>query len=196
MVDPHRSKLGGVVEIDEAYVGGLEEGSPDRKADKKDLIAIAVEIKEGRPGRIRMAVIDSATGDDLMSFILANVELGSGVNTDGWPGCSKVGSSGYEHVVTPVAKDKDALPHVHLVISLLKRWLLGTHKGAISREHLGFYLDEFVFRFNRRKSRSRGKLFQRLIEQGVRLPPSTEKTIVRHLRLARRPPSKNDVKND
>jgi hypothetical protein len=93
-----------VVEIDEAYVGDLEECSLDRKADKKALIAIVVEIKEERPGRIRMAVIDSAAGDDLMSFISANAELGSDFNTDGRPGRSRVGSSGHERVVRPVAK--------------------------------------------------------------------------------------------
>jgi hypothetical protein len=68
---------------------------------------------------------------------------------------------------------------VHLVVSLLKRWLMGTHQGAVSHKHLAYYLDEFTFRFNRRKSASRGKLFYRLVQQAVCVEPSTYDEIVR-----------------
>ena len=86
-------------------------------------------------------------------------------------------SLGYEHeVIVPKAKKEEAselLPRVHLVISLLKRWLMGTHQGAVSHKHLDYYLDEFTFRFNRRKSMNRGKLFYRLIQQAVAIEPVT-----------------------
>ena len=78
-------------------------------------------------------------------------------------------------------KGKDAatklLPRVHRV-ALLKRWLLGTHQGAVSAEHLDYYLDEFTFHFNRRTSRSRGKLFYRLLQQSVQIAPTTYHSMV------------------
>jgi hypothetical protein len=75
----------------------------------------------------------------------------------------------------------ELLPRIHLVASLLKRWLLGTHQGAVSIEHLDYYLDEFTFRFNRRTSRSRGLLFYRLVQQAVELDPVPyEQIVARH----------------
>jgi hypothetical protein len=73
------------------------------------------------------------------------------------------------------------LPHVHLVFSLLKRWILGTFQGSVSHKYLEYYLDEYTFRFNRRKSRSRGKLFRRIVEKAVVTPPATRKEIKDHL---------------
>jgi transposase-like protein len=100
---------------------------------------------------------------------------GSTVHTDGWQGYKGLNKCGYDHEVTVlrgVRKDASRLlPRVHLVISLLKRWLLGTHQGAVSREHLDYYLDEFTFRFNRRTSRARGLLFYRLLQQGADADP-------------------------
>jgi transposase-like protein len=109
-----------------------------------------------------------------------HVEQGSHVITDGWTGYSQVDNSGYTHAVEAVRKITDTLPHVHLVFSLLKRWILGTHQGAISREHLEYYLDEFVFRFNRRKSKNRILLFHRLLENGVRVGPVTKAQLNKH----------------
>lgn len=84
-------------------------------------------------------------------------------------------SNGYHHDVTYLKGNKKAaselLPRVHLVISHLERWLLGTHQGAVSHKHLDYYLDEFTFRFNRRQSRSRGKLFYHLAQQALAIDP-------------------------
>jgi transposase-like protein len=104
------------------------------------------------------------------------------VHTDGWRGYSGLDTKGYVHQITILKGKKepasDLLPRVHPVISLLKRWLMGTHQGAVSHKHLDYYLDEFTFRFNRRKSASRGKLFYRLVQQAVAAKPSTYDEIV------------------
>lgn len=183
MVRPGRSRLEGAVEVDEAYVGGLEEGVTGRQANHKALVAIAVQENGKKIGRIRMRVIDSASGANLLSFIEDNIEPGSLVHTDGWSGYSGVKAKGYQHQVSIMKKEgQDCLPRVHLVISLLKRWILGTHQGAISKAHLEYYLDEFTFRFNRRTSGNRGKLFHRLIEQAVMTEPVTFAKISKHSR--------------
>ena len=134
-------------------------------------------------GRIRMRRIPDASADSLMPFIDEAIEPGSNVRTDGWLGYSPLQGKGYRHRIIFLKGQKesasDLLPRVHLVASLLKRWLLGTHQGAISREHLDYYLDEFTFRFNRRNSRSRGKLFLRLAEQAVAVGPAPYKSIVK-----------------
>ena len=99
----------------------------------------------------------------------------------GWLGYLPLESKGYQHEVTFLKGKKTAselMPRVHRVISLLKRWLLGTHQGAISPKHLDYYLDEFTFRFNRRRSKSRGKLFFRLAQQAVSVDPVTYHGIV------------------
>src|SRR5438132_800645 len=111
------------------------------------------------------------------------IEPSSVVHTDGWTGYDPLERKGYRHYVTFLKGQKESaselLPRVHLVASLLKRWLLGTHQGAVSREHLDYYLDEFTFRFNRRNSRSRGKLFLRLAEQAVAVGPAPYKSMVK-----------------
>jgi transposase-like protein len=182
MVVPGRELLKGDVEVDETYFGGLEEGHRGRGAINKVLIILGVELKndKGLLGRIRMNIIKSAHTTELLGFIKNNVAAGSKLVTDGWAGYSSVVSEGYTHEVKVVSKDKEALPHVHLVISLFKRWLLGTHQGAVSHEQLEYYLDEFVFRFNRRSSKNRILLFQRLLENGVRVNPTTIRNISKH----------------
>ena len=125
--------------------------------------------------------IPDASAESLLPFVRDCVESGSRVHTDGWKGYHGLDRLGYDHEVTVVRGPKEAgtlLPRVHLVVSLLKRWLVGTHQGAVSRTHLPYYLDEFTFRFNRRRSRSRGKLFFRLVEQAVATDPAPYSSIV------------------
>ena len=104
-----------------------------------------------------------------------HIARGSEVRTDAWTGDDEIGRYRFDHVVTNMSSSGDpahvALPHVHLVASLLKRWILGTHQGAISHAQLDYYLDEFTFRFNRRHSRHRGLLFYRLLEGAIATDP-------------------------
>jgi transposase-like protein/ribosomal protein L37AE/L43A len=182
MVRPGRDRLSGRVEVDETYLGGLEEGVHGRETEDKALIVVAVQEEGKGLGRIRMRRIPDASAESLVPFVEASVEPGAVVHTDGWLGYAPLEGKGYLHKITFLHGQKksasELLPHVHLVVSLLKRWLLGTHQGAVSREHLDYYLDEFTFRFNRRKSRSRGKLFFRLVQQAVAVEPTTYQSIV------------------
>ena len=175
MVLPGREQLAGAVEVDETLVGGVKPGKPGRSADGKALVVIAVECHEGRPGRARMRRIASASAEVLTDFVLDNVARGSEVRTDAWNGYNDVGCYRFTHVVTNLSESGDpahvVMPAAHRVASLLKRWLLGTHQGAVSREQLDYYLDEFTFRFNRRRSRHRGLLFYRLIEGALAADP-------------------------
>jgi transposase-like protein len=164
--------------------GRLEEGKAGRGGTEKALIVIAAEADGPGIGRVRMSVIDAASVENLHSFVQASVEPGSTVHTDGWPGYRGLAAKGYEHQVTKIlGRKKEAsrlLPRVHRVASLVKRWLLGTHQGAVSHQHLVYYLDEFTFRFIRRKSRSRGKLFFRLVEQALATAPEPYGALVTH----------------
>lgn len=183
MVRPGRDRLTGTVEVDETYVGGLEEGVRGRQTDRKSLVAIAAQEDGAGIGRIRMKIIPDASADSLMPFLEETVEPGSTVHTDGWSGYQAVKSKGYAHRVTVLKGNTESpstlMPRVHRIASLLKRWILGTHQGAISHEHLAYYLDEFTFRFNRRRSRNRGKLFFRLVQQAVIVEPAPYKSLVR-----------------
>jgi len=176
MVRPGRDRLKGEVEVDETYIGGLSEGKGRRNLEGKALVVIAAQ-KDGRKiGRIRLAQILDASAESLEPFIQQAVEPGTLVHTDGWPGYKGLEKLGYQHQVEvlrgkPKSAAAEVFPRVHLVASLLKRWLLGTHQGAVRPSHLDYYLDEFTFRFNRRTSRSRGKLFYRLMEQAAALEP-------------------------
>lgn len=186
MVRPGRDQLHGRVEVDETYVGG-EEAGPGRGAGRhlgsKALVMIAAE-EDGRGiGRIRMACIPEARKAHLHGFIQLAIKPGSVVHTDGLRAYGGMDALGYEHEVSVLqGESEDAairlLPRVHRVAALLKRWLLGTHQGAVSVEHLDYYLDEFTFRFNRRTSASRGKLFYRLLQQAVQIEPVPYKSIV------------------
>ncbi|MGH7868594.1 MAG: IS1595 family transposase [Candidatus Dormibacteraceae bacterium] len=183
MVRPGRDRLQGRVEVDETYLGGLEEGKRGRQTEKKALIVVAAQ-EDGRGiGRIRMRRIADASAASLIPFVQDSIEPGSIVHTDGWLGYEPLEREGYRHQITFLRGQEkspsDLLPRVHRVISLLKRWLLGTHQGAVSFKHLDYYLDEFTFRFNRRRSRSRGKLFFRLVQQAVAVEPATYASIVR-----------------
>jgi transposase-like protein len=182
MIRPGRDRLSGTVEVDESYLGGLEAGTHGRGAALKVLIAVAGEEDGRGTGRIRLRYIPDASAASLTPFIQDSIEPGSLLHTDGWRGYASIATHGYEHKVTLVKqgpeKPSDLLPRVHRVISLLKRWLLGTHQGAVGIDHLQEYLDEFAFRFNRRRSRSRGKLFYRLIQQAVAIEPTTYREIV------------------
>jgi transposase-like protein len=182
MVRPGRDLLTGRVEVDECYIGGLEEGLPGRLNLQKALIVVAAQEDGPGIGRIRMRHIVDASAASLVPFVQDSVELGSLIHTDGWLGYLPLENRGYEHEVTLLKGKKktpsDLMPRVHRVISLLKRWLVGTHQGAVSHKHLDYYLDEFTFRFNRRRSKSRGKLFFRLAQQAVAVDPVTYYRIV------------------
>jgi len=136
-------------------------------------------------GRIRMGCIEDLTRKTLHGFIAQSIEPGSVVVTDGLPAYGGLKSYRHEPIVISGSGQtaSELLPRVHRVVSLLKRWLLGTHQGAIGHEHLNDYLDEYAFRFNRRKSASRGKLFYRLVQQAVQVEPAPYRTITHpHLR--------------
>jgi transposase-like protein len=183
MVRPGRDGLTGRIEVDETFVGGLEEGVRGRQTESKALVVIAAQEDGSGIGRIRMRRIADASAPSLESFIAENIAPGSLIHTDGWPGYSGVAARGYVHKVTVLTHKKQSaselMPLVHIVASLLKRWLLGTHQGAVSREHLDYYLDEFTFRFNRRNSKTRGKLFYRLVQQAVAVEPVPYKAMVK-----------------
>jgi len=173
MVRPGRDRLSGIVDIDETYFGGERTGKRGRGAEGKTLIFVAVESKDNRIGRIRLKRILDASAESLEPAIKEFVEPGSIIHTDGWKGYNGVSKIGYKH---EVIKDNtgigiNLLPKVNRVVSLLKRWLLGTYQGRIEPSHLDYYLDEFTFRFNRRTSNSRGMLFYRLIQQAVAITP-------------------------
>jgi len=176
MVRPERDRLAGTVQIDETYFGGPKPGHRGRGAEGKTLGLVMVEHHEKRLGRIRLCLAADPTPNTLEPLIRAMVTPESLIETDGWGGYSGLTHLGFRHVVmrqTGTVGD-DPLPQVHLVISLLKRWLLGTHQGAVQPTHLEYYLDEFTFRFNRRTSTHRGKLFYRLVQQAVQVGPVRE----------------------
>jgi transposase-like protein len=183
MVRPGRDRLSGCVEVDETFYGGEEEGVRGRQTEKKSLIVIAAQEDGAGIGRIRMRRIPDASAESLMPFVEEAIEPATVVHTDGWIGYLPLERKGYRHRVTFLKGKKESaselMPRVHRVAALLKRWLLGTHQGAVSREHLDYYLDEFTFRFNRRNSRSRGKLFLRLAEQAVAVGPAPYKSMVK-----------------
>jgi transposase-like protein len=176
MVRGGRDRLDGVIEIDEIFIGGERPGKRGRGAAAKTLVVVAVQEAEKGIGRIRMQRVADAAGQSLEPAVWKMVEPGSTVRTDGWRGYNGLTELGYQHNV--VRKDPDLgdnlLPLVNRVASLLKRWLLGTHQGAVQHSHLEYYLDEYTFRFNRRTSKSRGLLFYRLISQAIDLEPISE----------------------
>ena len=179
MVRPGRDNLVGPVQVDETYIGGPRSGKRGRGAAGKTLVLVAVEDKDGHPGRIRIHKVKNASGASLIPAVKNSVEPKSEIRTDGWEGYGQLSSSGYKHTVIRKTADvgENLLPLANRVTSLLKRWLLGTHQGKPSASHLDYYLDEFVFRFNRRTSQSRGLLFYRLIQQAVNIGPVKDQDI-------------------
>jgi transposase-like protein len=186
MIRPGRDKLSGTIEIDETFIGGIEEGLRGRGGVSKALVAIATQVVDKKIGRVRLKRIPDASADSLEPFILDSVDPGSTIVTDAWNGYNGVSGTGYKHKTINLTKRNRSastlLPHVHRVASLLKRWLIGTHQGAVSSDHLDYYLDEFTFRFNRRTSQSRGKLFYRLIQQAGQTSHVEYRQIIKNVR--------------
>lgn len=182
MVRPGRERLGGVVEVDETYWGGEESGVRGRQTEDKALIAVAAEADGENIGRIRLRHIPDTNRATLHGFIQQYIEPGSTVVTDGLQAYREL--EGYVHdrqiQKHQPTEAEHLLPRVHRVISLLKRWLLGTHQGGIAHEHLDDYLNEFTFRFNRRTSKSRGKLFYRLAQQAIEVAPVPFASLTQH----------------
>lgn len=180
MIRPNRECLMGTVEIDETLIGGERSGKRGRGAEGKAVVMVAVEdtgygsIKRKGIGRIRLKHVKDASGDSILPFVQDNVKEHSEIRTDGWNGYNDLSKNGYSHTVA----ESHELKICHLVASLLKRWLLGSYQGAVRFQHLDYYLDEFTFRFNRRTSASRGKLFYRLVQQAVVTEPVISSDII------------------
>ena len=196
LVRPGRDRLAGRVKVDETFIGGEEAGVPGRAKGKKVLTAVAVEIREPKGiGRCRMAPVADASATSLHAFIRDHVEPGATIITDGWRGYLGIEKHGYVHarhsqraVKARGEEPNTLLPAVHRVASLTKRWLLGTHQGSAQNTHLPGYLNEFVFRFNRRSSHSRGMVFYRLLELAVTHAPVRYADLIRNRHPDKRPP--------
>jgi transposase-like protein len=192
LVRPGRERLIGRVEVDETLIGGEEPGLRVGRANgKKALVGIAVERREPKGfGRCRMAVLPDATIGSLRAFLRDHVDEGATVITDGWRAYQGAVTDPYVHerLVAPRRQGPELLPGVHRVASLAKRWLLGTHQGSVDEHHLPSYLNEFVFRFNRRRSRSRGMIFYRVLELAVAHQPVRYRDLVVDPRPRRRGP--------
>jgi transposase-like protein len=187
MLRSDREPLSGMVEVDEEYVGGYEkDGKRGRGSENKHIVAVAVQLdkietdkphnslRDYRLAKIRAKHIESASKEELHSFITENVAPGSTLYRDDWSGYSGIDELGYESVVFKTSKaddENEKLPHVHLAISLLERWILGTYQGHVEEYHLQAYLEEFTFRFNRKTSTHRGLLFYRLVQGAMSTIP-------------------------
>jgi transposase-like protein len=187
MVRPGREQLSGEIEVDETIVGGKRRAKngryPGRYLDKA-IVVIAVEVRDKGIGRIRMRQVPEPSQKDLLPFVKNVAAPGSKILTDGcwgYHGLEKMGFGHQRSVTDGQGREIHdfVMPRVHRVAALLKRWLLGTYQGRVSRDQLDYYLDEFTFRFNRRASPNRGKLFQRLIEQSVAIEPSTYDELIK-----------------
>jgi transposase-like protein len=183
MVRPDRELLVGEVEVDESHLSLTDRKNPISSKNRKSrstkvLVVIAVEIHHPKGfGRIRIRRIEKGDYEHLMPFIEATIRPGNLIHSDGSPVYKKLKEAGYEHrrsvhLGSDIAAH-ESMPGVHRVAALLQRWLLGTHHGAIQPKQLDYYLDEFVFRFNRRSSKYRGLLFYRLLQQAVVTHPVT-----------------------
>jgi transposase-like protein len=174
MVRPGRDNLSGVVEVDETYIGGRKPGKRGRGAEGKMIVAVAVEDKgDDGIGRIRLGHVPDASAQSLHPFIQDAIQKGSQIRTDDWAGYEGIEKIGYTRSIVSSEDAKLA----HLVISLLKRWILGTYQGSVKPSHLTYYLDEFTFRFNRRSSKARGLLFYRLMQHAMQVDPAPLPTL-------------------
>jgi len=180
MVAPERGLLLEEVEVDEFFLGGFEEGlKGGRQRGKKALVGVAVEVRGRGSGRLRLAVLPDAKGPSLAAFVTATTARGAIVHTDGWQAYQRIAKLGYEHrplVARTAAPGEQMLPRAHRAVSNLKAWMHGTHRG-VSDEHLGVYLDEFVFRHNRRRTPMAA--FQTLLGLGAHQAPATYDQITR-----------------
>ncbi len=178
--------------MDETFVGATDPTGRGRQILQKALVVVAVEKDGDGIGRIRLRRVEDGSAGNLALFVTESIEPGSALVTDDWRGYS--GLDAYRREIRQIRHSgktaSELLPRVHRVVSLLKRWLMGTHQGAVSREHLDYYLDEFAFRFNRRTSASRGKLFYRLMQNAVRVPAVPYRAIKRQVR-GRKPKNHN-----
>ncbi len=145
MVNPERTKIEGTIEVDEAYVGGPTTGGKRGRGTEKAVVAVAVERKGNHAGRIRLRHIEDIRESSLVEFIRDSVKSGSTIITDEFRSYQNLNRYGYKH------KTEDELYLTHLIFSNLKTWIKGTHHG-VSDKHLQAYLNEFTFRFNRRKT--------------------------------------------
>lgn len=173
MVRPGRDRLAGTVEVDEVYIGGEKPGKRGRGATGKALVLVAAQADGPRIGRIRLVRVANASQAVLTPAVRGIIAPQAQVLTDDWDGYGGLAQAGYDRQVVrkSAVVGENLLPRANRVASLLQRWLLGTHQGAVAHSHLDYYLDEFVFRFNRRRSRSRGLLFYRLMEQALAIAP-------------------------
>ena len=181
MIFEDRSLLQGDVEVDEAFLGGVQSGKRGRGAEGKELIVIAAEYSgKKRVERIRIQRVPDASAEKLEPFITANIAKGATVHTDGWNGYNGVEKLGYKHmpIKSATVQPDELLPRINIVTSLLKRWLLGTLQGRLDPKHMSSYLEEFTFRFNRKTSKARGLLFQRVLENSVKVKPAPYRKII------------------
>lgn len=185
MVRPGRDRLKGTVDVDETYVGGVWKGKRGRGTEGKTLVIIAAEHAGDAIGRIRLVQVPDQSGHSFEKAVSASVEVGSKVRTDGLKSYNGLKTLGYQHEIVRKTEvlGENLLPRCHRVASLLKRWLLGTHQGAVRHEHLDYYLDEYTFRFNRRTSTYRGMLFFRLLQQAMATEPTTYRGIIQSVRI-------------
>jgi transposase-like protein len=181
MVAPERGPLKGEVEVDEFFIGGPEEGlRGGRQRGKKVLVGIAIEVRGAGSGRVRLQVLPDASGDSLGPFVQSTTAAGAIVHTDGWRGYLGLSKLGYEHrprKQQTVAPGEHLLPRAHRAVSNLKAWMHGTHRG-VGDEHLPVYLDEYVFRHNRRHTPMAA--FQTLLGLGALHGPTTYREMTTH----------------
>lgn len=190
MVRPDRERLRGCVEIDETYLAITDREAPILSVSRKNrtskvLVMLAVEVLQPKGfGRIRLQRVHNDAEECVVPFVQASIEPGTQVRTDGSAAYRSLSKLGYDHqrhvMLGSEVPAHLSMAGVHRVASLVKRWILGTHHGSVQPEHLDAYLDEFVFRFNRRTSGSRGLLFYRLLQQAVATGPVTYKEVVRN----------------
>jgi len=191
MVRPGQDRLSGSIQVDETYIGGEKPGKRGRGAAGKTLVVIAAQEDGDATGRIRLRQVADASARSLEAAVQEMVEPGGVIKTDGWDGYNGLDALGYRHrIIRKTAEvGENPLPLCHREAALIKRWLDGTHQGAVSHEHLSYYLDEYTFRFNRRTSQYRGKLFLRLLQNAVTLEPVGYHNIILAVR-GRRPKHK------
>jgi transposase-like protein len=173
-VRPDRERLSGIVEVDETFVGGRTAGKRGAGSDKVPVMVAVEQLGKHRCGRVRLAVADAPGTLQLVQVAASVVEPGSTIRADGARMLRRLGEMRYRHEYVASYGSPELskeLPGVHMVASLLKRWIAGTMHYHVSREQLPYYLDEYTFRFNRRRSASRGMLFYRLLQQAVATDP-------------------------